>query len=600
VIRVPASLVEDLLSLVGESMILTTQVRERVRRAREQMVAMQGQFGLLKQLGHDLEELVDVSDLRGSATSARGAHGFDALELDEYSELHTHSRRLVEAATDARELGRPLGRDLADLEDMLVTQERLDRETQDMVLRTRMVAVKAVFPRLQRAVRQVCRLTGKQATLELSGGGTLIDSDILGDVADALMHLLRNAVDHGIEAPEQRAARGKESAGSIRVDFGREGNQILIRCADDGGGLDHEAIRGAAVEQALIPDAASLGDEDLKRLVLRASFSTRREVSQTSGRGIGLDAVHGRVTGLGGSVTLESEPGRGLAVELRLPVTLISSHALLVRAGRHVVAVANRGVTRILPGDAGELRTEGAVPAYHTGDEAFPAVGLGTLLDAGADARESARGPRPVLLVQGDDGVTAVLAEALLDSRDLVVKPLGEYLPKRRGLVGATILGDGAVAPVLDLPELLRTRDAPLLDDVSRHGAETGEIPPLPTALVVDDSLSARRALAQCMEDAGYRVRVARDGVEAAEIAAHSRPDIVLADLEMPRMNGIELVAHLRARAATRTVPAIMVTSRSTAKHRRQAEEAGVDRYLVKPFSDDVLLDHVRELTGGR
>ena len=607
VIRVPAALVDDLLRLVGETMILTGQVQERLRRTSEQTRAMQGQFALLQQLGHELEEIIEVKDM-GLLSRAQPQHArsdalqldqhFDALELDQYSELHTCARRLAEAATDAREFGVTVSGHLADLEDMLVGHERLNRETQESVLRTRMVLVRSVFPRLQRGVRQACRLTGKQVEVHLSGGTTAMDNDVLDDVIDPIMHVLRNAVDHGIEAATERSARGKPVTGNIWIDFAREGNSILIQCRDDGAGLDFEAIRRTAEEQGLVAPGQEVSLDELKRLVLRPNFSTRKAVTQTSGRGIGMDAVYTRVIELGGSLTMSSDPGRGLVVELRLPVTLISSHALLVRVASQVLAVANRGVQQILPPDGGEVRQLGDQPVLQLADRVYPARRLESLIGVSVGTAGAERGARPVLLVQGEQGTTAVLVEVLVESRDLVVKSLGRYLPRLRGIVGATILGDGSVAPVLDLPELLRAGRGAEVEAHSDTVRVPREAPGLPTALVVDDSLSARRALAQFMQDSGFEVRVARDGLEAAQLIAARRPDILLADLEMPRMNGIELAAHVRATAATRDLPIIMVTSRSTAKHRKQAEAAGVNVYLTKPFSDDEMLQHVHALTG--
>jgi chemosensory pili system protein ChpA (sensor histidine kinase/response regulator) len=594
-IRVPAALVDELLRLVGETIILTGQVRERVERAESQTLAMQGQFSLLRELGSDLEQFIDLTDLSArQQRSSTAASAYDALEMDEYNELHTYSRRLVEAATDAAEMGKSLQSHLDELHNMLLNQERLNGETQEAVMRTRMVPVKTVFPRLQRSVRQTCRLTDKSAELHFRGGETLMDSDVLQAMVDPLMHLLRNAIDHGIEDPQTRSALGKSNSGSLRLEFGRDGNNILIRCADDGAGLDFAAIREAARTAGLIAESQNASDEELKRIILRPNFSTRSSATQISGRGIGLDAVNSRVGELGGTLNLESQTQLGCTVEMRLPVSLISSHALLARVGPYRVAIANRGVTQILHPAAGEMRAFGEQQVFHLEGEAYPVRALSALLGLDADARAHERHTRPLLMVQAASGTVAVLVDQVLESRDLVVKSFGRYISKLRGLIGATILGDGSVTPVLDLPELLGAPSSAAERTSTGHFAMNTTQSRLPLALVVDDSLSARRSLTQFLQDAGYEVRAARDGLEAVEILEGQKPEVLLVDLEMPRMNGIELTSYVRSTPNLADLPIVMITSRSAAKHREQAEAAGVNLYLTKPFAEDELLEHLQ------
>jgi chemosensory pili system protein ChpA (sensor histidine kinase/response regulator) len=453
--------------------------------------------------------------------------------------------------------------------------------------------------RLQRSVRQTCRLTGKQTQLHVGGADTLMDGEVLNELIDPLMHVLRNAVDHGIESPAQRSAAGKPEEGNIWLDFTREGNNILVRCRDDGAGFDFAAIRSAAERRGLLEPGQAASEEELKNLVLMPNFSTRSEVTQTSGRGVGLDVVYSHVLGHGGSVALKSATGQGSTTELRLPVSLISTHALLVRLRGRTIAVADRGIEQILHAADGKERKLGDQITFQVGEQLYPLKQLGEILGLAPDPRSSQRSAMPVLLVRDRTGITAVAVQEVTAGTDLVVKEFGRYVPRLPGIVGATILGDGAVTPVLDLPELMSGARRPASQAASSTAADAmPEAPRLPLALVVDDSLSARRALAQVMAEAGYEVREARDGLEAVEIAQGRRPDVVLADMEMPRMNGIELTAHLRARPETADLPVIMVTSRSTAKHRQQAEAAGVNVYLTKPFLDDQLLDHVATLRG--
>ncbi len=597
-LRVPATLVDDLLRLVGESIILTGQVQERARKALRQIRAVQTQHQVFQQLTADLEQLVEI---RGIAPlpgqQVTGVGNFDPLELEQYNELNTVTHRLLEASADSRALGQDIREDLSALDDLLVTQGRLHRESQEAVLRTRMVQVKTIVPRLQRSVRQTCRLTDKEVQFVVTGGDTWMDSQLLADITDPLMHVLRNAIDHGIEPAAQRQAAGKNPVGRITLSFVREGQTMVVRCRDDGAGLDFNAIRTTARERGLIAPDAMPGETELTQLILSSGFSTRSEVTQTSGRGIGLDAVYSALRELKGSFQIRSTAGQGCLMEFRLPVTLIAIHALLVGVHEQRFAISSRGVEQVLYSALGEIRQLGTKKVYQLKDDFYPLTSLETILQLSHDRRAAQRHIPALLLVQDGAGVThAVVAEQVLDSRDLVVKPLGRYFPKLPGIVGATILGDGSVVPVIDLPELL---NAPLSES---HAITTSQVPKPAVqstrvsrklALVVDDSLSARRALAQAVEDAGLEVRTARDGLEAVTMIEGRRPDLLLVDLEMPRMNGLELTAHVRAREATRNLPVIMVTSRSTAKHRHEAEAAGVNFYMTKPFTDDDLLENI-------
>ena len=596
-LRVPARIVDDLLRLVGEAIILSSQLHDGVRRTQQSARSMEDQFEHLRTLGGELERLVDVKDFSLARGEQQRSSEFDALEMDQYSELHTYSRRLIEAALDARDMGRSVIANLTHLDDMLTTQETLNRDTHEGVLNTRLVPVKSFFPRLQRSARQAARLTAKRVELALTGGETLMDSEVMGQIVDPLMHLLRNAIDHGIEAPEKRLAHGKEALGRVSVEFVRDGSNILVRCSDDGAGLDFTAIRLAAERRGLLAEGEDTSEEDLKNLILRPNFTTRTHATQTSGRGIGLDAVYGRIAELGGSLTIKSNPDRGCVFDVRLPVTLLSSHALLVKAGSQTIAITSRGLEQILHIEDGELRHFGSQLVFQVGDQIYPAqaldttLGVPTLMRAGELAAY-----RSVLIVRRTAGLVAVLVESIIASRELVVKNLGRYIPKLRGIVGGTILGDGSVTPVIDVVELLREHVNVEPARTMSGTTQTTEAAALPLALVVDDSLSARRALAQLLSDSGFEVLTARDGMEAVETLEKTYPDILFVDLEMPRMNGIELTMHVRSKPRTAKVPVIMITSRSTVKHRQQAESAGVNAYITKPFAEDMVLEHTRNL----
>ncbi|MEJ2095404.1 MAG: ATP-binding protein, partial [Gammaproteobacteria bacterium] len=353
-LRVPANLIDDMIRILGETIIVTTQLQENVQRSNNESVSQFNHFSLMQGLISELDRQVE---LRGVATrqqqkvvnqSETVNEIFDPLELEQYNELHTITNRLTEAAVDSFEINRNIDNDLHELDELLFDQARLHREIQELVMKTRMVPISSITPRLQRSVRQTCRTTGKAANLYLYGSDTLVDSDVLSNLLDPLMHMLRNAIDHGIEDRETRIRLGKEPEGKIEFTFSREGTQIIVKCQDDGAGLNREAIRLKAVEKGIIDPSEVLTDDDLYRLILLPGFSTSKQTTQVSGRGIGMDVVHSHIQAMKGSINISSVPDNGCLFELRLPVTLISSHTRLVRQRDQVLAVSNRGVVQIL------------------------------------------------------------------------------------------------------------------------------------------------------------------------------------------------------------------------------------------------------------
>jgi chemosensory pili system protein ChpA (sensor histidine kinase/response regulator) len=601
-LRVSAPVVDELLRLAGETLISNSQIQDRLRQTVKQGEAMQHQQNLVGQLIAELENLVDIRGIAAPLEKLRADGDFDPLEFDNFSELHTVTRRLIEASSDSQQILSQVKDQFSTLSDLLEVQQRLQMANQHAVIRTRMVPVSSIVSRLQRSVRQTCRLLDKQVELKITGDTTNIDSNVLTDLMDPLMHILRNAVDHGIDEPALRVAAGKPATGSIELSFAREGNSIVVRCKDDGAGLDYEAIRRIAASKGIIPPERNPSPEELARLILVNGFSTRDETTHVSGRGVGMDIVYNRVLQMKGTLALNSESGRGLAVELRLPATLLSAHTLIVRHGEKLIAVSSRGVEDIHYVTPDQIELIGSQSVYRVGNAVHSLIKLESLLALPPDRREADRMGFPVLLTRMDNGsINAILVQEVMDGREVVLKNFGHYVPKIQGAIGAVILGDGSVAPVIDMVELLRVPVQHSLSDSSSDGMSSehpNELHNERTALVVDDSLTARRAAAKVMKDAGFTVRTAIDGLEAVTILQNFVPSIMLVDMEMPRMNGLELTSHVRNAEHTKHVPVIMITSRSTEKHRQQAKTSGVDVYLTKPFADEVLLDHVAQLTG--
>ena len=595
-LRVPASLVDNLLRVVGESIILTGQIQEKLKRTIVETNSVKQQNKYLTDLSHELEQLVDIQQINLPIEKSNINSDFDSLEMSQYSELHTCAHRFIEAVTDSNELSSGIDLNLNQLEQMLLDQHKLNMDAQENVLKTRMVSVNTILPRLQRSIRQASRLTNKEVELVVSGTETPIDSDVITQLVDPLMHILRNAVDHGIESDEVRLNANKPANGIINLDFSREGNNILVRCIDDGNGFNLDTIRETAIENGLINESQYITDDDTRRLILKPGFTTTESTNQLSGRGVGMDIVYTKILQLKGSLKLDSTDGHGSVIEIRIPVTLLSTHALLARSGQHTIAISNRGIQQILYSGAGNLTTQGDTLTYQINDEVYLAKNIDTLIDIEQDINSKSLQNKTALLIEDDLTKTIVLVDEVTNTKDLVVKNMGHYVSKQAGIVGATILGDGSVTPVIDLPDLLRNSQSSSNITTTNQSTPVQTTNEITTVLVVDDSLSARKSLILFMQDIGFNVISAKDGIEAIEKMESDNPQLLITDLEMPRMNGLELCSHIRAKNSGYNIPIIMVTSRSTEKHRQKAIKTGVDEYLTKPYSEDKLLNTINVL----
>jgi chemosensory pili system protein ChpA (sensor histidine kinase/response regulator) len=457
-----------------------------------------------------------------------------------------------------------------------------------------MVPVATLIPRLERVVRQTARQTGRHAELEILGRDLSIDTDILTGLAEPLMHALRNAVDHGIETPAERHALGKPESGRIRVCFRRDGNRIEISCTDDGRGLNYAAIERRARELGLLADLQQPpAAAQLASLIFLHGFSTSKEVNAVSGRGVGMDVVRASIERLKGTTHIESRTGAGCTLTFHLPLSLTAAHVLFVAVGEGIYGLPSTTVDQVLYSDAGRILQFGDQYAFEYDGRLSAVRSLAGLLgQTEPDLSDLENRPAPIVIANNDSDSIALVIDRAIDSRQVVIKGLSPLLPSLPGVAGACVLPNGNIGVILELRELLREPIA--AKQISPHQASATHR--MPRALVVDDSLSARRALAQLLTDCGYEVSTAIDGLDAiASIDAHT-PNIILADLEMPRMNGLELTSHLRSRPEMQKVPIVMITSRGGEKHRTQALRAGVTRYLTKPYLEHELLDCLNQL----
>jgi chemotaxis protein histidine kinase CheA/ActR/RegA family two-component response regulator len=591
-LRVPASLVDSLLKLAGENAIITSQLQDRVTRLSDDLYAQRTGSRHIRQLSSELEQLVDV---RGMAMLSGGTGELDALEMDQYNELHMLSRRIMESAADSQEFSRAFDREIASFRDLIAAKERTQLEMQRSIQRTRMVQVASIAPRLQRTVRQAARVLEKSVVLVVRGETTLVDTQLLNRILDPLMHMLRNAVDHGIELSKDRIAIRKPATGTITLTFSTSGSNFTVRCADDGRGIDLASIRAKAIQNGLIQSDDVMSDAQIMRLTMLPGFSTREQATLISGRGVGMDVVQRTVTDLRGMLDLNSEAGLGARFDMAFPVQLSATQVMISRSPRHLLAISERSVEQLSPiGENLQLQPDGSYIYVFNGDQ-IPALRLETLLGLPAHALRHPGVVEIVMIVFDENRQRhAVVIPEASDSRNVVVKPFNSMLPRMIGVDGATIMGDGAVAVVIDLPDLLRSHRAG--DNVLILAGEAMPAVLLPLCLIVDDSVSVRRTMEQLMQDAGYEVASARDGIEALGELQKRTPDVVLVDLEMPRMNGLQFTNALRNQPATKNTPVVMITSRFTEKHQQLAIEAGVDAFLTKPYAEEQLLNTIVDL----
>ena len=601
-LRIREDIAQDLLRLAGSSAIGTNRLQTQVHGIKQQLTHLGQLHHKLTSLTEELGQLIEVRELFSRRFKNNQDDGLDPLELDRYNELHSFFHQLQEFITDARDAIYQTQGQLRGLEEQTYEQQVTNRESQNLLLEMRMVPAHTMEARFQRCVRQACRLTGKKARLQLLGGDTMIDSRVLHDLVDPLMHLLRNAVDHGIETTMQRQLMGKPEEGLINLQFRAQGQSVLVQVRDDGAGLNHTRIAAKADALNIAIPAAAQDEQHpemlerwLNQLIFAPGFSTSDTVSQTSGRGIGLDMVADRIASMKGRITVESLPGEACEFTIRLPMTVIAEHGLLIKSGTHRLVVASRGVEQLLFLEAATLVSNGEGLQYQFNDTLIDVYHIAQLANLPNSIAINTTDAHALLVVESFPGQhIGVLIESVSASREMVIKPLTALTPVVPGVIGATILGDGDVAPVIDVQQLvldlLQSGSENSIWQVTQEALRHQPITQRPMALVVDDSLSTRRSLAQFVSDIGMDVCTAKDGFEAVDILQGQLPSVILVDMEMPRMNGLELTAHVRANDATKHIPVIMITSRNTEKHRSLAKAAGVDTYLNKPFSEDELL----------
>ena len=616
-VRVGADVLEALVNLAGETSIN----RGRVEQSISEFGFNIGEMGAtVVRLYEQLRRLDAETEAQIMSTYQKGVDSgeidgrFDPLEMDQYSELHQITKQLSESASDLLDLKNTLLDRTRDTETLLLQQQRINTDLQEKLMRTRMVPFSRLVPRLRRIVRQVSGEVGKRVAFDVINPEGELDRTLMERVVAPLEHMLRNAVDHGIEDPEQRRGAGKEESGHVSLELSREGGEVVITLADDGKGIDTDAVRRKAIERGLMAENTPLPDHEVQQFIFHAGFSTASQVTQLSGRGVGMDVVASEIKQLGGSVTIDSRPGQGTRFVVRLPFTLAMNRALMVRVGEDAYAIPLNqieGIVRVSPyelSDYFQARQEGGLPAYRYAGQEYDLHYLGRFVhDVAQPHLDNHSQPMPVLLIRSADHTVALVVDNLIGSREVVVKSVGPQLASVAGISGATILGDGAVVIILDIHSLIRAAQAqqaalPQAQEALPAEPETPDYEHerrvAPLVMVVDDSVTVRKVTGRLLERSGFEVITAKDGIDAIATLEEHTPAAMLLDIEMPRMDGFEVATHVRHDERLKDVPIIMITSRTGEKHRERAFDIGVNCYLGKPFQESELLVTLRELLG--
>jgi len=600
-IRVRADVLDKLVDQAGEVAIARSKLENEVGTIKSALGDLTENIQRLRSQLREVEIQADAQlQARGDRLSRESAD-FDPLEFDRYTRLQELTRMLAESVEDVAMVQSNMLKGLQSADADLTAQSRLTRELQQQLMRVRLVPFSNISERLYRVARQASKELDKRVNLDVRGAGTELDRGVLEKMAGPFEHLIRNAIVHGLETPDERRAAGKPETGELVVDVKPEGNEIIIVVSDDGAGLNLKRIRERAIERDLIAPGQELGDRELMELIFQPGFTTVTEVTELAGRGVGMDVVRAELASFGGRVAISSEPGRGTRFTLYLPMTLAVAQVVLAKVGARRYAIPAGMVEQVR-----RYRPATLVSALGEGILDISPVGQVVLRPlsqlVGEESPPHLTKQTPVVLLKSADDRLAVAVDDVSSNQEVVVKNVGAQVARLAGILGATILGNGEIVLIINPVQLItRAPEPPVLAaGAVMHGEATavdGEVSDyglpmevVPTIMVVDDSLTVRRVTQRLLERQGYSVMLAKDGVDALRQLQDVKPDAMLVDIEMPKMDGYDLTRNVRGARATADIPIIMITSRTAEKHRSKAFELGVNEYLGKPYQEDELL----------
>ena len=600
-VRVRADLVDRLVNQAGEVAIARTRIESEMLALKRSLLDLTDNVARLRSQLREIEIQAE-SQMQSRMAHSHDLPDFDPLEFDRFSRLQELTRFMAESVNDVATVQHNLLKNLDESSSALQQQSRLTRDLQQELMRVRMVPFSSLSERMYRIVRQTGKETGKKVNLELRGGRVEIDRSVLEKMVSPFEHMLRNAIDHGLETPEVRTSNGKTEFGEILVEARQEGNELVLTLRDDGAGLNLDRIRAKGLEKGLLEQGLEYSDSQIMHLIFAAGFSTASEVTQLSGRGIGMDVVKAEIEDLGGRVEVNSTAGQGTVFTIHLPLTLAVTQTVLIKVGEKTYAIPSVMVEQVQELKIGPLEKLYQSRQAEWMGNVYPFHYLPRLLGDNERTPEQKRYNTIILLRSGIQRI-ALHVDELIRNQEVVVKNIGPQLVRVAGVAGATVLGNGEIVLILNPLALSQRRAEAPVADFDASVAATMPTPEemlqtAPVVMVVDDSLTVRKITGRLLAREGYQVVTAKDGVDALQQLQDVRPAVMLLDVEMPRMDGFELTRNLRVNADTRDIPIIMITSRTADKHKNYAFELGVNVFLGKPYQEDELLEHIRRLIG--
>lgn len=608
-IRVRSDVLDKLVDHAGEVSISRAKLETEVGALKTSLTDLTENISRLRGQLREMEIQADAQIQARAGQLDKESATFDPLEYDRYTRLQELTRMLAESVEDVAMVQSNMLKGLTLADDDLGSQSRLTRELQQQLMRVRLVPFANLSERLYRVARQASKELDKRVNLEITGASIEVDRGVLERMAAPFEHLVRNCIVHGLETPAQRRAAGKPEAGELGITVRQEGNEVVVQVTDDGAGINLPRVRERAIERNLMRPEQHLSDRELMEFIFAPGFSTATEVTELAGRGVGMDVVRAELSSFGGRIAVSSEAGKGTRFTLYLPITLsITQVVLATVSGRHYALPAGmvEQVRRYRPQQLAPALGQGALTINPIGEVVLRPLAqlLGEEITNFTLTRQT-----PVVLLRSGDDRLAVTVDEVSSSQEVVVKNVGQQVSRLAGILGATILGNGEIALIINPVQLIARAPEPVMfyaEPAAAPGASAAapsravHTQQAATVMVIDDSLTVRRVTQRFLERHGFKVLLAKDGVDALRQMQDAVPDIILVDIEMPRMDGYDLTRNVRASAATRDIPIIMITSRTAEKHRALAKDVGVDEYLGKPYQEDELLGHIRSYLAKR
>jgi chemosensory pili system protein ChpA (sensor histidine kinase/response regulator) len=586
-LRLNADKLDWLINESGELSIARSRVESELGTLKRSLLELNDSVARLRGQLREVEIQADSQLQSRESVLDFGHHDFDPLEFDRYTRLQELTRMMVESVHDVTTVQQGMLKNLGEVDAALLQQGRINRDLQQELMHVRTVPFSNLNERQYRVVRQAARDLDKKANLEIRGSQVEVDRSILERIVAPLEHMLRNAVAHGLESPAERTAAGKPEIGEITITLQQESNEVALVVSDDGRGLDTEKLRRVAVEKGLAAPDREMSEAELIELIFTPGFSTAAEVTDLSGRGVGMDVVRNEILAIGGRIETTTSPGKGTTFTIYLPFTLAVTQALVLGTGEETFAVPSAMVEQVLRLKAGELAQAYGHGTIETQGRRYPLHSLRQLL-TGASGPPEVQTYNSVLLLRSGIHRAAVHVDELIGNQEIVVKNIGPQLSGVPGITGATVLGDGRIVLILN-PVQLALRPAAAIPQAAVPELRAAR-PGTHVVMVVDDSLTVRKITGRLLEREGYRVLTAKDGAEALSRIKDTIPDVMLVDIEMPGMDGFDLTRNVRNDPKTAGIPILIISSRTAEKHRLHALQLGANEFLGKPYQEADLL----------